>query len=130
MEKVSVIIPVYNAGEYIRQCLRSVTDQTWKNLEILVIDDGSTDQSPEICREYEASDGRIHVFRQENQGVSAARNRGLDMIGGADMYFFWTATTGSTPCFSKSLSVKWRNTACPLHFATMRSWIQGRWKRL
>lgn len=79
---VSVIIPVYNVSPYLRECLDSAIHQTYHNLEILVIDDGSTDDSGRICDEYPAMDSRVQVFHQENRGLSAARNVGLDHMTG------------------------------------------------
>ena len=78
MKKVSVIIPMYNAEPYIRQCIQSVILQTWSNLEILVIDDGSTDRSIEVCEDLSRIDDRIRILTQNNQRVSAARNRGIE----------------------------------------------------
>lgn len=79
---VSIIIPVYNIKEYIGTCLRSVCGQTLERLEIIVVDDGSTDGSTAICRDYAARDSRIHLVRQENAGQSAARNAGLRLATG------------------------------------------------
>ena len=75
--KISVIIPVYKVEPYIRQCLNSVVNQTYTNLEIIIIDDGSPDNCGEICDEYERKDNRIQVIHKENGGLSAARNDGL-----------------------------------------------------
>ncbi len=87
MEKVSVIIPMYNAEAFIGSCLLSVRNQTYQNLEIIVIDDGSTDQGPRICEELMGQDERICLYRQENSGVSGARNRGLSMASGKYVFF-------------------------------------------
>lgn len=84
---ISVIIPVYNPGKYLRRCLDSVVGQTYRNLEILLIDDGSTDGSSEVCDSYAAADSRIKCIHQKNAGVSAARNRGLEEASG-DYYSF------------------------------------------
>lgn len=84
---ISVIIPVYNVEKYLHRCLDSVIEQTYKNLEVILIDDGSTDHSGEICDDYAAKDVRIHVIHQENQGVSAARNKGLDTAKGEYIAF-------------------------------------------
>ena len=80
--KVSVIVPVYNVEPYIRQCLESLCAQTLREIEIILIDDGSTDRSGAICQEYAARDSRIMVLRQPNGGQSAARNAGLQIARG------------------------------------------------
>ncbi len=86
---VSVVVPVYNTGEYLARCLNSLQNQTYRNLEIICVNDGSTDGSAAILDEYAARDARIKVIHQENAGVSVARNRGLgiargDIIGFCD----------------------------------------------
>ncbi len=86
-KKISVIVPMYNAERYIGKCLESVVRQTYPELEILVIDDGSVDKGPGICRKLAERDGRIQVLRQENQGVSNARNTGLDRACGEYVFF-------------------------------------------
>lgn len=85
--KVSVIIPVYNVENYLKKCLDSVIAQTYSDLEIICVDDGSTDHSIEILRMYEKKDSRVRVFTQERQGVSAARNRGLEAATGKYISF-------------------------------------------
>ena len=87
MSKVSVIIPVYNTDKYLRECIESVISQTLQDIEILLINDGSTDNSGEICDEYAKKDLRIKVFHQTNLGVSAARNNGIDNAEGEYLYF-------------------------------------------
>lgn len=80
--KISVIIPVYKVEPYLRQCLDSVVNQTYRNLEIILIDDGSPDNCGRICDEYAASDERITVIHKENQGLCAARNDGISRATG------------------------------------------------
>lgn len=84
---VSVIIPVYNVEKYLCRCLDSVIKQTYKNLEIVLIDDGSTDNSGKICDQYKEKDNRIKVFHTENKGVSAARNLGIKNTYGKYIIF-------------------------------------------
>lgn len=81
-KKLSILIPVYNTGEYLRPCLDSVLAQTLQEWELLLIDDGSADESGAICDEYAAKDSRIRVIHKENEGVSAARNLGLELAEG------------------------------------------------
>ena len=79
---ISIIIPVYNVENYLKKCIESVIKQTYKNLEIILIDDGSTDNSGKICNEYLKKDSRIIVIHQENKGLSEARNAGLNIAKG------------------------------------------------
>lgn len=74
---VSVVVPVYNVEKYISQCIESIINQTYINLEIIIVIDGSTDRSEEICESYKKMDTRIKIIRQRNQGLSAARNTGI-----------------------------------------------------
>lgn len=85
--KISVIIPVYNVEKHLEKCLDSVIGQTYHNLEIILIDDGSKDRSGAICDDYAAKDARIVCVHQENAGVSRARNVGIDLAQG-DYYHF------------------------------------------
>ena len=79
---VSIIVPVYNVSCFINQCVSSICHQTYKNIEILLIDDGSTDDSGKLCDEWAARDGRCRVIHKSNGGLSDARNVGLDNISG------------------------------------------------
>lgn len=80
--KISVIIPIYNVERYLRQCLDSIVNQTYRNLEIILIDDGSPDNCGAICDEYAANDSRIVVIHKENGGVNTARNIGIQRATG------------------------------------------------
>ena len=84
---ITVIIPVYKVEDYIEKCVNSVLGQTYKNLEIILIDDGSPDRSGEICDAYAAKDKRVKVIHKENEGVSVARNIGLDNANGMYIAF-------------------------------------------
>ena len=81
-DKITVIVPVYNVESYLRKCLDSIIAQTYKNIEIVVVNDGSTDASAEICKEFVEIDHRIIYIEQENSGLSAARNTGLENMSG------------------------------------------------
>lgn len=87
MEKVSIIIPVYNVEDYLSQCLDSVINQTYKNIEIILIDDGSSDLSGKICDEYARKDKRIAVYHNTNHGVSYSRNYGIKVSIGEYILF-------------------------------------------
>ncbi len=77
--KISVVIPIYNVEKYLAKCIDSILAQTYQNLEIILVDDGSTDNSPAICDEYEKKDVRIKVIHKSNGGLSDARNRGIEI---------------------------------------------------
>lgn len=87
MDKISVIVPVYQAEKYIIRCIESILVQTYQNLEIILVDDGSIDKSGVICDEYAKKDSRIRVIHKKNAGVSAARNQGLDIATGEYITF-------------------------------------------
>ena len=82
MHKISVIIPVYNVEKYLSACMESIIHQTYKNLEIILVNDGSTDSCPQICEEYAAKDNRIKVIHKKNEGSAEARNEGLKLVTG------------------------------------------------
>ncbi len=79
---ISVIVPIFNTGEYLYDCLDSIARQTYKNLEVILVDDGSTDSSSKICDEYAVQDTRFRVIHKQNQGVSKARNAALQVAQG------------------------------------------------
>lgn len=86
-DKISVIIPIYKVEKYLNRCVESVVNQTYRNLEIILVDDGSPDKCPEICEEWAKKDKRIRVIHKENGGLSDARNVGLQMARGEYIAF-------------------------------------------
>ena len=86
-EKVSIIVPIYNVEKYIERCVKSLMRQDYENIQIILVDDGSPDRSFEIVSELANNDERIVVIRQENKGVSSARNQGLKMADGKYLMF-------------------------------------------
>ena len=86
-ELVSIIVPIYNAEKYLARCIESLTKQTYENIEIILINDGSKDNSLAICNEYKAKDKRIVVIDQENSGVGKTRNKGIDVSKGKYIVF-------------------------------------------
>lgn len=86
-ELISIIIPIYNVEKYLRQCLDSIMNQSYEQFECLLVNDGSPDNSADICREYVDKDSRFKYFEKENGGVSSARNLGIERSGGAYITF-------------------------------------------
>ena len=87
MPKISIIVPVYNVKEYLDECIQSILNQTHKNIELILIDDGSCDGSGKICDKYASSDIRIRVIHKHNEGVSKARNEGINIAKGDYLAF-------------------------------------------
>jgi glycosyltransferase EpsJ len=87
MKKVSIIIPIYNCEQYLEKCLNSLLNQTYQNIEVFMINDGSTDSSENICKNFCALDKRFIYIRQDNKGPSAARNKGINMCQGEYIQF-------------------------------------------
>ncbi len=86
-DKISVIVPVYNVEKWLEECVESIVNQTYKNLEIILVDDGSIDKSSEICDDWKIRDSRIKVIHKKNGGLSSARNAGLDICTGEYIAF-------------------------------------------
>ena len=86
-KKVSIIVPVYNVATYLQECVDSIIHQTYTNLEIILVDDGSTDNSGEICDEYAKADSRVKVIHQKNGGAGKAKNTALDVVTGEYVAF-------------------------------------------
>ena len=82
MAEVSIIVPVYQVENYLRQCVDSILAQTFTDFELILVDDGSTDRSGQICDEYAEMDERVKVIHKENGGLSDARNHGMDRAAG------------------------------------------------
>ncbi len=84
---ISVVVPLYNSGRYIGECIQSIINQTYKNLEIILVDDGSTDNAGEICDEYARKDSRINVVHKPNSGAADSRNKGIELTKGKYIHF-------------------------------------------
>ncbi len=123
-KKITIIVPIYNTSKFLPKCLDSILNQTYQNLEILLVDDGSTDNSGSIADEYSKKDARIHVIHQANLGQSAARNHGLKLATG-DFISFIDSDDEIKPSFiadllnsfnqSTSLSV------CGMHYKRLKN---------
>ena len=85
--KVSIIVPVYNVEKYLDRCMESLLNQTLKDIEIILVDDGSPDNCPQICDEYAKKDSRVKVVHKVNAGLGYARNSGLDVASGEYVAF-------------------------------------------
>jgi len=86
-ELISIIVPIYNVEIYLEKCLNSIINQTYKNIEILLINDGSSDNSLRICKKYQKKDKRIVLINKKNGGLSSARNAGIDKASGNYLLF-------------------------------------------
>lgn len=84
---VSIVVPIYNVEDYLEKCIESILNQTYKNIEVLLINDGSPDNCERICKKYEKKDKRIKYFKQKNAGLSAARNTGIELSTGKYIMF-------------------------------------------
>ncbi len=92
---VSIVVPVYNVERYLSECLNSICNQTYRNLQIILVDDGATDSSGQICDLYASKDSRIEVIHQQNQGAAVAKNTGLDAAAGE---FIWLVDADDYLC--------------------------------
>ena len=105
MPSISIIIPVYNVEKYLKECLDSIVNQTFRDFEIICINDGSTDSSPEILNKYAQKDNRFIVISQENQGQGVARNRGIEIANGEYIMFLdsddWLDTNTFELCYKQ-----------------------------
>lgn len=109
--KVSVIIPVYNVEKYLPRCIKSVLDQTYQDLEIILVDDGTKDNCGIMCDEYATKDNRIRVIHKENGGLSSARNSGIEIATGDAVFFLDSDDYLSTECIEKMVCLMEENDA-------------------
>jgi len=105
MISLSVIIPIYNVEHFLCQCINSVVDQSFTDLEIILVDDGSTDTSPQICDEWASKDSRIKVIHKQNEGLGYARNSGLELATGEYVTFLDSDDYIDNTCYEDMLSV-------------------------
>lgn len=107
IDKISIIVPVYNVEKYVEKCIESIMSQSYRNLEIIIVNDGSTDRSGEICGCYAKKDDRIIMVHQENQGLSMARNKGIDIATGEYIGFIdsddWIAVDMYSTLYSNAV---------------------------
>ncbi len=126
MPLVSVIIPVYNVAPWLSECVDSVINQTYNNLEILLIDDGSTDGSGEICDNYSQLDRRITVLHTDHHGLSAARNNGLDHATGDIIFFLDSDDVAYPNAIERVVAVMEQTAAQIIAFGTSREGFYNR----
>lgn len=105
MPKVSIIVPVYNVKEYLDECIQSIINQTHKNIELILIDDGSSDGSGQICDKYAELDSRICIIHKQNEGVSKARNEGIKIATGDYLAFVDADDYLNEDCYESLLSL-------------------------
>ncbi len=124
-DKISVIVPVYNVEKYLDKCVKSIVNQTYTNLEIILVDDGSPDNCPIMCDKWGKKDNRIKVIHKENGGLSSARNAGLDSASGSYVAFVDSDDWIDTDALEKMLSSAYENNAdivsAGFYFETLES---------
>ena len=105
MKKVTVVVPVYNAAKYLKECVKSIQEQTYTNIEIILVDDGSKDSSPQLCDTLQETDNRIKVIHKENEGAGKSRNRGIEVATGDYILFVDSDDCIKTTLIEECLSV-------------------------
>ena len=134
MAKLSVIVPVYNVEGYLRQCLDSILVQTFDDIELIVVDDGSTDQSGKICDEYAVKDNRVMVIHKINGGLADARNAGLDAASGEYVGFVDSDDWIQPQMFETLLNCQEKTeadiVACTIHFFSDDGKIDEVWPKI
>ena len=122
---LSVIVPVYNAGDYLKKCIDSILEQTYEHIEVILVDDGSTDGSGSICNEYMKQDNRVRVYHKENGGQASARNYGLNVLTGGYITFVddddWIEPTMYEELMAIAIEHETEITGC----ATMTEYADG-----
>ena len=124
--KVSVIVSIYNIEEYLPRAIESVCNQTFQKLEIILVDDGSTDGSAVICDNWASSDGRIKVIHKKNAGLGMARNSGMDSAGGKYIFFFDSDDYVDTKTVAKCVSPAEKNDSDAVIYALCDVYDDGR----
>lgn len=127
LAQVSIVVPVYNVAPYVDQCLSSIAAQTLADIEVIVVDDGSTDGSGAICDEWAARDSRFTVVHQPNRGLSAARNAGLDRAT-AEYIQFVDSDDYVSPRYTEELLKAARKTGCPCAICGNAAQQAGGWR--
>lgn len=126
MDLVSIIIPIYNSEKYLKQCLNSVCKQSYKNMEVILVDDGSTDDSGKICDEFEKKDLRYKAIHIINQGVSNARNYGIKNANGNYIIFIdsddWIPKDYVKNLMEENRKEKFELIACPIYGKINKKW--------
>lgn len=119
-KRISVIVPVYNTEKYLQRCVQSILSQTYKDFELILVDDGSTDGSLNICKNFEAVDSRVRVISGANHGSSVARNIGLDAAVGEYLIFFdsddWIELDMLSKMYTQAVSARADICACGFMF--------------
>lgn len=123
--KISVIIPVYNVERYLRPCVECVLSQSHKNLQVILVDDGSTDSSGSICDGYAASDSRVQVIHKQNGGLSDARNAGLHTAIGDYVLFLDSDDRWNDEFFVEHLIQRAEETSADVIFFELVRWVDG-----
>ena len=118
--KISVIVPVYNVERYLDRCIQSILNQTLKELEIILVDDGSPDNCPALCDEYAQKDARIKVIHKKNEGLGFARNAGLNLASGKFVSFLdsddWVAPAMYETLYRVAEKMKCDTVYCSLQY--------------
>lgn len=126
MSKISIIIPVYNTGKYLQRCIDSIINQTYKDLDVIIVDDGSQSETSNICDSIAKSDYRIRVFHKQNEGVSVARNYGLTQAVGDYIGFVDSDDWIASDMFERLLSQMYQNTADIVYCDALTVWDNGK----